>query len=185
MSTPDADSDRTVIATATLTIDHAYLGQRFDDWLHHVSRWRKRERKLAIGLIVVGLLLLLRVDPRSPTAIAVLGIGVFELGVSLTLRWRWVRKAAKRADGAQVEFCFAEEGIFVRTEFERSVVQWAHYRDSIATPTGLFLGRKGSSIYIPDTALTPRSAKAQIVERLGARATLPSATAKDRRAGPR
>lgn len=153
------------IAIARLCIDADYLARKYDDWARHVSRWRRYELRVALGVLAFGLLA--TAAGGAPYTWAIVATGALDTVATATARARFLRNVRRsHGDGTRAELRFTADAIHLRTPDSASTFSWAHFRDHTVTPTGLFLGRKGATIYIPDVALEPASAKSEIVARL-------------------
>lgn len=177
----DPTTDQAIIGTATFTIDRDYVAQKYDDWLHNVSRWRRREPLISLVGMLFCVFLYWLFDLRLPEGALLLAVGVIFVADNLSYRWRVLRKA--RPDGTTVEIQFGQESIRIRTPLAVSNLRWSTFSSATATPNGLFLADGKTTIYVPDATLSPPSAKADIATRLGARVVLPSATARRKHRG--
>jgi hypothetical protein len=156
-----------MLATARLCIDRRYLARKYDEWLRYVSRWRRFEIHVAFALLCVGVLLVVLFSESTPYPWVVLLIGAVDVVVSVTHRQRWLRRmGSSYGDGTQVTIKFGEDSVYIEQEDARAEMSWSHFSSYRNTPHGLFLGRKGSSIFVPDECLLPSQAKPEIVRRL-------------------
>ena len=157
-----------LIAKAKIRLDRHYLTSKYDDWLRHISRWRRHDLHRAFALLSAGALLVLLSGRQFYYSWIVLLIGVIDVIESGTHRARWLRKAGLvHMDGTEVMIEFSDDTVVIQQPGARAELSWSILaQDFKSTPNSLFLCRNGSSIYIPNECISPPDAKSELVRRL-------------------
>ena len=154
-------------AVARYALTDTYFRESYGEWSRHIAKWRRWAPVVVCLLLAAGVVSAF-VGFTHAAAVAFTA-AIAETGELMWHRSRWLRarRDSRRSD-ENVELTFTDQGISARGPNSISELTWAAIQSAKATSKGLFLiPQKGAHIYIPNGALDPTSAKADIVARVG------------------
>jgi hypothetical protein len=156
-------------ATAKFRLSRAYYEQLRQDWIRYVSRWRRLTLPLGVLLILIGLWMFFTEGTPKILAFAFAVTGLVQIIQHLMHQRRWIQaRLVEKSFDHEVEIHFTDSKITIHGPQSSGFCTWDAFQRCLKTPRGLFLWpRKGLNIYVPDSALTPPEAKAEIANRIG------------------
>ena len=136
-----------------------------------MSRGRKWTIPLALFCAASGLAVLIIFGLDSEHRIVgllLLLLGVFNLIWHFWDKHKWFSGRRKaNVTGSEVEIRFEDNRIYITGPFSQGESDWKAFQKVIPTDQGMFVyPQQGIHLYIPDSALQPPEAKAEIVKKL-------------------
>lgn len=153
-------------ATARYVLSKAYFSEDYDEWFRHVARWQPWAPYVAVGFLGAALLCVAWGLYFAAAVALVAGVGQLIEACCHKSRWLAARCGGRNEEG-EVKFTFTDESIAIEGPFSSTQFHWEGMERIVITPNGLLLyPQKGAHYYIPDRALEPLSAKAEIAARV-------------------
>jgi len=158
-------------AEARFRMDDDLYRQIWSDWIRYVSRGRKWSIPVALlcGASGLALLIVLGLDSEHRiVGLFLVSLGVFNLIWHYWDKHKWFSGRRKaNVTGSDVEIRFEEDRVFMNGPFSQSESDWRAFQRVVPTDKGMFLyPQEGVHIYIPDSALQPPEAKAEIISKI-------------------
>ena len=147
--------------TASMAIDRAYFEEWFDQWLTHLSRFRKWQIKLSTLLVAVAVVLLVIGHYKYSAGVAL--FAAIEFIEFHMYRRIWVnRRIQSRSSDKhnRVDIRISEAGMYQKGPTSEGTNSWDAVKAAFPTAKGLFLAiGDGMSIYVPDSSMSDRHLK--------------------------